>query len=149
MARTLKTSLPLLALGGLVSCSAPEEAQGPDVSKIVYAVRQHTLVDGSGNVTNIDVAGGMGQVMDYDRYEPGGRLEVLDLRTPGRDHDGQEGPSNRLGHSRYRRGRRRHSGVRCWLTIGMCERRSNTFSVSLTKKAGSLPSTSRPYFRMS
>src|SRR5688572_9237440 len=80
MPRTLKTSLPLLALGGLVSCSAPEEAQGPDVSKIVYAVRQHTLVDGDGQVTNIDVAGGMGQVMDYGRYEPGGRLEVLDLR---------------------------------------------------------------------
>jgi hypothetical protein len=81
MARTLKTSLPLLALGGLVSCSAPEEAQGPDVSKIVYAVRQHTVLDDNGNVTNIDVAGGMGQVMDYNRYEPGGRLEVLDLRN--------------------------------------------------------------------
>jgi hypothetical protein len=80
MARTLKTSLPLLALCGLVSCSAQQEEQGHDVSKIVYAVRQHTLLDGSGSPTTIDVAGGMGQVMDYGRYQPGGRLEVLDLR---------------------------------------------------------------------
>jgi hypothetical protein len=81
MARTFKTSLPLLALGGLISCSSPQgEQQGSDVSKIVYAVRQHTVLEGNGDVRNIDVAGGMGQVMDYGRYEPGGRLEVLDLR---------------------------------------------------------------------
>ncbi len=79
MARTLKTSLPLLALCGLVSCGAPEEEQGPAVSKIVYAVRQHTLLDGNGTPTTIDVAGGMGQVMDYGRYQPGGKLEMLDL----------------------------------------------------------------------
>ncbi|HKY37497.1 MAG TPA: hypothetical protein VJN18_16255, partial [Polyangiaceae bacterium] len=38
------------------------------------------VVEG-GQVTTIDVAGGMGQVMDYGRYVPGGRLEILDLRT--------------------------------------------------------------------
>jgi hypothetical protein len=81
MARTLNTSLSLLALGGLISCSSPEEEQVTDVSKIVYAVRQHTVLDDSGRPTTIDVAGGMGQVMDYGRYVPGGRLEVLDLRT--------------------------------------------------------------------
>jgi hypothetical protein len=80
MARLLKSSLPLLAMCGLVSCGSSEEAQGPDVSKIVYAVRQHTLLDGNGSPTTIDVAGGMGQVMDYGRYQPGGRLELLDLR---------------------------------------------------------------------
>jgi len=82
--RTLKTSLPLLMLLGLAACSAEStpEDQGPnDVSRIVYAVRQHTEVDTAGNATEIDVASGMGQVMDYGRYHPGGRLEVLDLRT--------------------------------------------------------------------
>src|SRR4029079_609758 len=34
-----------------------------------------------GTVKSIDVAGGMGQVMDYNRYEPGGRLEVFSLTT--------------------------------------------------------------------
>jgi hypothetical protein len=82
--RLLKTSLPLLCLMGLAACSAEptEEDQGnQDVSRIVYAVRQHTVLDDQGAVQTIDVAGGMGQVMDYGRYQPGGRLEVLDLRT--------------------------------------------------------------------
>jgi hypothetical protein len=69
---------------GLVSCTGvtltPDNSKS-DVSQIVYAVRQHTLVE-NGEVKTIDVAGGMGQVMDYGRYEPGGRLEVYDLRTP-------------------------------------------------------------------
>ncbi len=30
----------------------------------------------------IDVAGGMGQVMDYGRYMPGGSVEILDLKDP-------------------------------------------------------------------
>ncbi|HSU40227.1 MAG TPA: hypothetical protein VLJ38_11675 [Polyangiaceae bacterium] len=84
MPRTLVSSLPLLSLLGLVSCTgetlSPDNSK-TDVSQIVYAVRQHTLVDGNGNATTVDVAGGMGQVMDYGRYEPGGRLEVYDLRT--------------------------------------------------------------------
>src|SRR4051812_13600365 len=84
MPRTLVSSLPLLSLLGLVSCTgqtlSPDNSK-TDVSKIVYAVRQHTLVDANGNATTIDVAGGMGQVMDYGRYEPGGALEVYDLRT--------------------------------------------------------------------
>ena len=48
------------------------------MSRIVYAVRQNTSVAADGTVS-IDVAGGMGQVMDYGRYEPGGRLEVFNL----------------------------------------------------------------------
>jgi hypothetical protein len=82
--RTLKTSLPLLTLLGLSACSGetdPEDQGQNDVSRIVYAVRQHTETDTDGNVSVIDVAGGMGQVMDYGRYHPGGRLEVLDLRS--------------------------------------------------------------------
>ena len=85
MVRKLSSSLPLLSLLGLVSCSGqPTDDQGAgDVAKIVYAVRQHTLADSAGNADpeDIDVAGGMGQVMDYGRYHPGGRLEMLDLRT--------------------------------------------------------------------
>ncbi|HEY3500415.1 MAG TPA: hypothetical protein VGK73_37240 [Polyangiaceae bacterium] len=85
MVRKLSSSLPLLSLLGLVSCSGqPTDDQGAgDVAKIVYAVRQHTGTDAAGNARpeDIDVAGGMGQVMDYGRYHPGGRLEVLDLRT--------------------------------------------------------------------
>ena len=83
MVRQLKSSLPLLALLGLVGCSnGSSDDQGPnDVAKIVYAVRQHTVLDASNTPIRIDVAGGMGQVMDYGRYVPGGRLEVLDLRS--------------------------------------------------------------------
>lgn len=84
MARHLRSSLPLLSLLGLVACTGqtltPDNSK-TDVSRIVYAVRQNTLTDASGNATKIDVAGGMGQVMDYGRYEPGGRLEIYDLRT--------------------------------------------------------------------
>jgi hypothetical protein len=83
--RMLKTSLPLLSLLGLAACSAepttPEDQGKQDVSRIVYAVRQHTVLDANDRVQSIDVAGGMGQVMDYGRYNPGGRLEVLDLRS--------------------------------------------------------------------
>ena len=76
-------ALSLLAgLSLLSGCSSNEPANEPgDVSRIVYAVRQNTLVAADGTVT-IDVAGGMGQVMDYGRYMPGGRLEVYDLRDP-------------------------------------------------------------------
>jgi len=83
MVSKLRSSLPLLSLLGLVNCSGTtlSPAEKGDVSKIVYAVRVHTLTDANGNATSIDVAGGMGQVMDYGRYNPGGKLEVLDLRT--------------------------------------------------------------------
>ncbi len=92
----LTSGLPTrLLLGGLAlsasaallvatpSCSSESEVSeedGQNVSRIVYAVRQHTSEGEDGEVS-IDVAGGMGQVMDYKRYVPGGRLEVLDLRT--------------------------------------------------------------------
>ncbi|MEO7037419.1 MAG: hypothetical protein ABI548_25925 [Polyangiaceae bacterium] len=91
MARTLSPfrtagALSLIAaLAFLPGCSSKATDAGTgdtggNVSRIVYAVRQHTLVAADGTVT-IDVASHMGQVMDYGRYEPGGRLEVFDLRT--------------------------------------------------------------------
>ena len=79
--------LPLLVvLGPTLGCSGePEETPNSGgVDKIVYAVRQHTVVEG--DQVNIDVAGGMGQVMDYNRYNPGGRLEIYDTRTGARDN---------------------------------------------------------------
>jgi hypothetical protein len=86
--RSLGTSALLGALAVLSGCSGAEEdpSENPvGVSKIVYAVRQHTVVEG-GQVQSIDVAGGMGQVMDYGRYVPGGRLEILDLRTGDKEN---------------------------------------------------------------
>jgi hypothetical protein len=84
--RLLVSSLSLSALAAslsvMPSCSSESDEpseDGKNVDRIVYAVRQHT-VEGEDGVS-IDVAGGMGQVMDYKRYVPGGRLEVLDLRT--------------------------------------------------------------------
>ncbi|HEX4341457.1 MAG TPA: hypothetical protein VH062_36360 [Polyangiaceae bacterium] len=77
---------PLL-LGMLAAAFVPGCAtKGPDVGQaaapdgfdeIVYAVRQNTV--GSGKTVTIDVADGMGQVMDYGRYVPGARLEVRNL----------------------------------------------------------------------
>jgi len=69
----------LVLLPGCSSKSTDDDGAG-NVSRIVYAVRQHTTVSADGTV-NIDVAGGMGQVMDYNRYMGGGRLEVFDLKT--------------------------------------------------------------------
>ena len=79
--QALRSALPLLAATGVVSCGTTktEEPSSDRVTRLVYAVRQHTETDENGMVTNIDVAGGMGQVMDYARYVPGGRLEILDL----------------------------------------------------------------------
>jgi len=79
------TSALIGALAVLSGCSGTPSDEGRNqeaggVGKIVYAVRQHTVVEG-GEVTSIDVAGGMGQVMDYGRYVPGGRLELMDLRS--------------------------------------------------------------------
>lgn len=81
MARTVTlrgTALPLLVALGAISCSSKDDTTDEGgVQKVVYAVRQHTVVNGSS--VSIDVAGGMGQVMDYLRYNPGGRLELYDI----------------------------------------------------------------------
>jgi hypothetical protein len=76
----------LAVLPGCSTKSTDDDGAG-NVSRIVYAVRQHTLVAADGTVS-IDVAGGMGQVMDYGRYMPGGRLEVFDLKR-GKSEENQ------------------------------------------------------------
>ncbi len=78
--RRFLTALPLL---GFLAFGCTNDAPQDDdrgFSKIVYAVRTHTIVGEDGSVS-VDVAGGMGQVMDYLRYNPGARLEIRDLNT--------------------------------------------------------------------
>lgn len=76
-------ALPFVAGLGLLSASCSgqptEEPTNQSFNKIVYAVRQHTVVK-NGKVT-IDVSGGSDQVVDYLRYDPGGRVELYDLGT--------------------------------------------------------------------
>ncbi len=82
-------ALPLLAALALPSfgCSAKatDEPTAQSFNKIVYAVRQHTIVAPDGKVT-IDVSGGSDQVIDYQRYIPGGRLEIYDLGSKKTDN---------------------------------------------------------------
>ncbi len=89
------TSLSTVLLGAVAlgsvflgtACSSTDETEQETpgsavdgIDKIVYLVRQHTTIDEDGTVS-INVAGGMGQVMDYRRYVPGGRVEMMDLRS--------------------------------------------------------------------
>lgn len=67
------------------SCSSSSEdgegsVLGKDVQSIVYVVRQNTVKNADGTV-EINVAGGMGQVIDYLRYMPGARIELKNLVT--------------------------------------------------------------------
>ena len=71
--------LAVLVVPHLGCGESKAEPETTGVAKVVYAVRQHTVVDGE--TVEINVSGGMGQVMDYKRYVPGGRLELLDLTT--------------------------------------------------------------------
>jgi hypothetical protein len=69
-------------LGGCTTSGPSEqtgEVQAAGFDEMVYVVRQNTIVDGKS--VQIDVADGMGQVMDYGRYVPGARLEVRNLTT--------------------------------------------------------------------
>src|SRR5262252_8640617 len=88
LASPLLHGLLVAVAASLVGCttSGPSASGGGSVGsnvdgfdEIIYAVRQNTVV--SGKDVQIDVADGMGQVMDYGRYVPGARLEVRNLRT--------------------------------------------------------------------
>jgi len=61
-------------------CSSDESTDtGVGVSALIFIKRQHTAGVGAGATVN--VAGGNGQVLDYERFEPGGQLVML---TPPR-----------------------------------------------------------------
>ncbi|HVU00255.1 MAG TPA: hypothetical protein VHE30_00835 [Polyangiaceae bacterium] len=67
---------------GACSSNVPKDGTTADEAgfdKVVYVVRQTSTVNG--NDIQIDVADGMGQVMDYGRYVPGARIEVRNLVT--------------------------------------------------------------------
>ena len=57
-------------------CSAAEEKAGDlGVSAILFVKREHTTQTPEG--ISVNVAGGQAQVIDYDRYVPGGSLNML------------------------------------------------------------------------
>jgi hypothetical protein len=62
---------------GCSSDGASDTSAG--VGAIVFVKRQHTA--GAGTTATVNVAGGNGQVLDYERFEPGGQLVML---TPPR-----------------------------------------------------------------
>jgi hypothetical protein len=65
----------------LVACSTSSASDtGPGVSSVLFIKRQHTSVTDQG--VSVDVAGGNGQVLDYDRYVPGGSLVLLSPARP-------------------------------------------------------------------
>ena len=79
----LGLALAVLGGGGFgTGCSKDTTSENVDigVSSIIFVKRAHTEVTPSG--VNIDVSGGNGQVIDYDRYVPGGSLNLLSPPRP-------------------------------------------------------------------
>ncbi len=82
--RTIAATLSLFGLAGTLAftggCSnqstSSQASGGIGVQSILFIKRQNTVYNPDGTVT-IDVAGGNGQVLDYQRYEPGGSLNML------------------------------------------------------------------------
>ena len=80
MKRHLK-ALTVFGLAGTVAtmgaCSkSTTDDNGTGVSSLLFIKRQAIVTNPDGTVT-VDVAGGNGQVLDYQRYEPGGSLNLL------------------------------------------------------------------------
>src|SRR6516162_7204062 len=87
MKRRLRRASPLTVLGllgavaGLGGCSGQTTASGSGsggiagVQSILFIKRQTTTA--SNGVPSVDVAGGNGQVLDYQRFVPGGSLNIL------------------------------------------------------------------------
>lgn len=70
-----------LGYGLVAGCGADDkEETGAGVSAIVFVKRQHTTVGNGG--PEVNVAGGNGQVLDYERYVPGGQLVILSPPRP-------------------------------------------------------------------
>lgn len=70
-----------LGYGLVAGCGGDDkEETGAGVSAIVFVKRQHTTT-GNG-APEVNVAGGNGQVLDYERYVPGGQLVILSPPRP-------------------------------------------------------------------
>ncbi|MDP9033877.1 MAG: hypothetical protein M3O50_03660 [Myxococcota bacterium] len=64
-------------LTGLGACGEPTQTGGGvGVPSLLFIRRQTTTIAPDGTVA-VDVAGGNGQVLDYERYVPGGSLNLL------------------------------------------------------------------------
>jgi len=83
---TVTMVLASLTSAFLAAGCGGETPSGQDtgVSSILFIKRQHTVTDGNGAVT-VNVANGNGQVLDYERFVPGGSLNMLSPARP----DGQ------------------------------------------------------------
>jgi hypothetical protein len=69
------------APASLVACGdSKSEDSGAGVSSVLFIKRQHTTTSDQG--VSVDVAGGNGQVLDYERYVPGGSLVLLAPARP-------------------------------------------------------------------
>jgi hypothetical protein len=64
------------SIGACSKSTSSSEDTGTGVASILFIKRQTTTVDPDGTV-HVDVAGGNGQVLDYQRYVPGGSLNLL------------------------------------------------------------------------
>ena len=65
------------ALAMMGACSkSPSDENGVGVKSVLFIKRQTTVKNPDGTVS-VDVAGGNGQVLDYQRYVPGGSLNLL------------------------------------------------------------------------
>ncbi len=88
MKRSYLSRLTLIGIAATVmggeACSGSQQASNTTdvgVNSILFIKRQWATFDANGNVTAVDVAGGNNQVLDYQRYVPGGSLNLL---TPAR-----------------------------------------------------------------
>ena len=74
-------AVPALAAVGCSKSSDDTSSTSAGVTSILFIKRQHTIVRADGTAT-VDVAGGNGQVLDYERYIPGGSLNILAPARP-------------------------------------------------------------------
>src|SRR5258708_37100310 len=68
----------MAAAGGCSNSTAA--GNGVGVQSLLFIKRQTTTVQNG--VVTVDVAGGNGQVLDYQRYVPGGSLNLLSPARP-------------------------------------------------------------------
>jgi len=86
--QTIAASVSLVGLAGTLALaggcgnqsSSSPGGSAVGVQSILFIKRQNTIYNPDHTVT-IDVAGGNGQVLDYQRYEPGGSLNLLSPAT--------------------------------------------------------------------